>query len=104
MAPEQAVVLHGEMGWSDPGTLYALKEALESNPEENVTKGQVLATNTSDSLLFNEEEDKLMAVIGLEGMIVVNTKDAILVVHKSKIPQVKQLVNRLEGTELEKYS
>jgi mannose-1-phosphate guanylyltransferase len=104
VAREQAVVLHGEMGWSDPGTLYALKEALASAAEENVVKGRVLASDTSDSLLFNEEEEKLMAVIGLEGMIVVNTRDAILVVHKSQIPQVKQFVNRLEGTELEKYS
>ena len=104
VARDQAAVLHGEMGWSDPGTLYALKEALASTSEENVVKGQVVASDTSDSLLFNEEEDKLLAVIGLEGMIVVNTEDAILVVHKSQIPQVKQFVNRLEGTELEKYS
>jgi len=37
-------------------------------------------------------------------MIVVNTDDAILVVHKDSIPLVKQLVNGLEGTELESYS
>lgn len=104
VAREQAVVLHGEMGWSDPGTLYALKEALARTTAENVLKGQVQATNTSDSLLFNEEDDKLMAVIGLDGMIVINTEDAILVVHKSQIPRVKQFVNSLEGTELEKYS
>lgn len=104
VAPEEAVVLHGQMGWSDPGTLYALKEALASGPEENVEEGLVLAQNTSDSLLLNYEDEKLMAVIGLEGIIVVNTGDALLVVPKDKIPQVKQFVNSLQGSDLEKYS
>jgi len=104
VAPKQAMVLHGEMGWSDPGTLYALKEALASGPKENVTEGLVLARETQDSLLVNEESDKLLAVIGLDGMIVVNTKDAILVVHKDRIPEVKELVNDLQDSELEKFS
>jgi mannose-1-phosphate guanylyltransferase len=104
VAPEQARILHGEMGWSDPGTLYALKEALVSDTAKNAEKGAVLAPETRDSLLFNYEGDKLMAVIGLEGIVVVNTEDAILVVHKDDIPRVKQFVNQLEGTEWEKYS
>lgn len=104
VAPEQAVSLHGEMGWSDPGTLYALKEALAGDEDETVTQGLVRAPDTRDSLLFNYESDKLMAVIGLDGIVVVNTEDAILVVHKDMIPRVKEFVNSLEGTELENFS
>ena len=84
--------------------LYALKEALAEDQAETVTQGLVLAQDTRDSLLFNYEGEKLMAVIGLEGIVVVNTDDALLVVHKDMIPRVKELVNSLEGTELEKYS
>ncbi|MAT96495.1 MAG: hypothetical protein CL608_05070 [Anaerolineaceae bacterium] len=102
--PDDALVLHGEMGWSDPGTLYALKEAINPDLKANVTKGQVIAEQTNDSLVFNYEENKLVTVIGLEGMIVVNTEDAILVVHKDNIPLVKKVVNDLEGTDLEAYS
>lgn len=104
VTPEQAVTLHGEMGWSDPGTLYSLKEALAGDEAQTVTQGLVIAPDTRDSLLFNYEGDKLMAVIGLDGIVVVNTEDAILVVHKDMIPRVKELVNSLEGTELEKFS
>lgn len=112
VVPEQAVVLHGEMGWSDPGTLYALKEAVAADRgassshdnQENVEEGLVMAIDTGDSLLLNYEDEKLMAVIGLEGFIVVNMEDALLVVHKDRIPEVKQLVDRLQGTKLEKYS
>ena len=102
--PADALVLHGEMGWSDPGTLYALKEAINPDLNANVTKGKVITEQSADSLVFNYEPDKLVAVIGLEGMIVVNTEDAILVVHKDNIPLVKKVVNDLEGTDLEAYS
>lgn len=104
VAPDEARVLHGKMGWSDPGTLYALKEAINPDPAANVTKGRVLAHETRDSLLYNYETNKLMTAVGLDGMIVVNTEDAVLVVHKDQVPLVKQLVDSLEGTELEEYS
>ncbi len=102
--PAEAAVLHGEMGWSDPGTLYALKEAINPNLAANVTEGQVIIDAVSDSLVYNYEPHKLVAVVGVDGLIVVNTEDALLVVHKDQIPLVKKLVNELEGTNLEKYS
>jgi mannose-1-phosphate guanylyltransferase len=101
---DEAVVLHGKMGWSDPGTLYALKEAINPNQDENVTKGLVVSSETKDSLLYNYEPNKLMAVVGLEGMVVVNMEDAILVVHKDHIPLVKEMVDGLAASELDKYS
>lgn len=104
LKPAQALVLHQEMGWSDPGTLYALKEAINPGKTENVTKGLVIQSQSEDCLLYNFEPHKLLAVVGLAGMVVVNTPDALLVVHKDHIPLVKQMINGLEGTELESYS
>ena len=100
----EALVLHGNMGWSDPGTLYALKEAINPNRNENVTKGLVAAHQSTDSLLYNYEPNKLMSVVGMNGVVVVNMEDAILVVHKDQIPLVKEMVNGLADSELEKYS
>lgn len=102
--PDQALVLYAKMGWSDPGTLYALKEAINSDPEANVTQGLVVDKESKDCLVYNYESDKLVVAAGLEGMIVVNTEDAILVVHKDDIPLVKKIVNSFEGTDLESYS
>ncbi len=104
IAKDQAVVLHADTGWSDPGTLYALKESINPDTEANVERGFVRANQTKNSLLYNYEEGKLMAVIGLEGMIVVNTEDALLVVHKDQIALVKELVNELVGSELDKFA
>lgn len=104
VVPEQALVLHSEMGWSDPGTLYALKEAINPDPVANVTKGLVVTEQAQDCLVYNYEADKLVVAVGMEGVVVVNTEDAILVVSKDKIPLVKKIVNDFEGTDLEKYS
>lgn len=102
--PDKALVLHTRMGWSDPGTLYALKEAIDGDPTSNVTKGLVVTDESEDCLVYNYEDDKLVVAAGLVGMIVVNTNDALLVVPKNRIPLVKQIVNSMDGTELEKYS
>jgi len=102
--PKRALVLHSQMGWSDPGTLYALKEALDSDLTANVTKGLVIDTASEDCLLYNYEPHKLVVAVGLQGMIVVNTDDALLVVHKDQIPLVKRVISGLHGTDLEAYS
>lgn len=101
--PEQAVVLKVDLGWSDPGTLYALKEALVPNVNDNFVKGNVIAQSSADSFIYNDESEKLVTVIGLEGMVVVNTKDAILVCSKEKVPEIKDLLKKMEEEGLEKY-
>jgi mannose-1-phosphate guanylyltransferase len=102
--PGDALVLHGELGWSDPGTLYALKEALNPDQSANVTKGSVIDTASEDCLIYNYEPGKLVVAVGLEGMIIVNTDDALLVVPKDKIPLVKKVIDGLQGTDLERFS
>ena len=101
--PNQAVVLKVDLEWSDPGTLYALKEALVDKEDKNFTKGKVLLQESKDCFVYNEEKNKLVTTVGLDGYIVVNTKDAILVCHKSKVPEVKKMLGKFEEEGLEKY-
>src|SRR5688572_5007713 len=55
LGPEHAVLLKTDLNWSDPGSLYALKEALQTSKEANVTQGKVVEVKTCDSLIINEE-------------------------------------------------
>lgn len=103
VSPEQAVVLKVDLGWSDPGTLYALKEVLEPDTEKNFTEGLVLEQHMTDSFIYNEERDKLVSAVGLDGMVIVNTKDALLVCHKDKVPEIKELLKKVKNEGLEKY-
>lgn len=103
LAPEQAVVLPVDLGWSDPGTLYALKEAFVPSEDENYIKGHVSTLGTRDSFVYNEEDHKLVTTIGLDGICVVNTKDATLVVKKEDVPKIKELLKQLEEEGEESY-
>ncbi len=94
----QAVVLPVDLGWSDPGTLYAMKELLSKSEDANVEVGKVITESTSDSLVYNTVEGQLVTTIGLNGMIVVNTKDSLLVCGKDTDHQdVKALLDEIES-------
>ena len=93
--PEQAVLLNIELDWTDPGTLYALKEALQAAPQANVKQGSVVDLECADSLFINEEE-KLVSVMGLSGVVVVNTPDALLVVSKDSVRHLGKLLEELK--------
>ena len=91
------------MTWSDPGTLYALKEALEASNEENVCVGKVSVMDTRDSLIYNLEENKLVTAIGLDGMVIVNTPDALVVVPRDEVVKITDLVKKLREESHHQY-
>ncbi|MEA3408463.1 MAG: mannose-1-phosphate guanylyltransferase [Chloroflexota bacterium] len=92
-----------DMGWSDVGSWTALYEILEKDANGNVVRADKrhVGLDTKDCLIYSE--DKLVATIGLEDMIVVNTSDALLVLPKSRAQEVGALVEGLEAQELEEY-
>lgn len=95
--PKYVSVIAADLGWSDVGAWEALKEALETKSEENVTKGKVLMNDAADNLVFNYT-DQLVVGIDLGKMIVINTDDVLLVCQKSSVPKIKKLVEKLENT------
>ena len=79
--------------WSDVGAWSALWEIGDKDADGNVLMGDVLTVDTKNTLALSG--DRLIACVGLEDVIVVETPDAILVAHKDKIQQVKEVVARL---------
>jgi len=100
---DQAVVIPVDMGWSDPGTLYAMKEAMVSCEADNVEKGRVVTHLTRDCFVYNEEDEKLVTTVGLDGVVVVNTCDGLLVCAKDSVPEIKKLLRKIEDEGFEKY-
>jgi len=98
--PDSVRVIAADLGWSDVGAWEALKEALQINTSENVNRGKVLLTDSSDNLVFNYT-DQLAVGIDLNGMIVINTDDVLLICAKDSVPKIKKLVESLSGTEHE---
>lgn len=92
---EQAVLLQVDLGWSDPGNLYSLKEALEDSPGATVTRGSVVALRNKDSFIYNLTGERPVAAMGLDGVIVVDTPDVLLVVHKDSVRNLGDLLSEL---------
>lgn len=97
LPPGKAVLLQGDLGWSDPGSLYALKELLQTTPEATVSRGDVVEVQTKDCFLDNTHErgKKLVAAMGIEGVMVIDTPDVLLVIHKDSVRHMQTLLEEL---------
>ncbi|RJQ26261.1 hypothetical protein C4577_03940 [Candidatus Parcubacteria bacterium] len=93
-------VISVDLGWSDIGAWEALKEALCESEDENVTKGKLMVNDCKDSLIFNYT-NQMVVGIDLQGLLVINTEDVVLVCPKNSVPKIKKLVESLTGTEHE---
>lgn len=96
--PKSALVISESLEWSDVGAWEALKEALQESAEQNVTSGKVLLKDCKDCLVYNYT-NQLAVTIDLDGYLVVNTNDVVLVCHKNSVPKIKKLVEELAGSE-----
>ena len=92
---KNAYVLALEAGWSDVGSWDFVWEISKKDSEGNVIQGNVISENTRDSLLSSQS--RLITVIGLQNIVVVETKDAILIANKEESQKVKNIVNFLKG-------
>ncbi len=91
-------IVKADMGWSDVGSWKAIYDNLEKDENNNVLKGDVEAHNLKNSMVFSPT-NKLIACIGLENCLIVNTEDATLIVNMEDAQKVKEVVNSLKHKE-----
>ncbi|MCV2885289.1 mannose-1-phosphate guanylyltransferase/mannose-6-phosphate isomerase [Aestuariibacter sp. AA17] len=84
-----------DAGWNDVGSWSSLWETAEDKDEKgNVLKGDIMLHGTADS--YVNAENRLVALVGVSDMVVVETKDAVLVANKNNVQDIKHVVNRLK--------
>lgn len=98
---DKTVVVPMDAGWSDVGSWSALWEVSEKDENLNVHFGDTIMKNTNGCYIY--APDKLVAAVGLKDIIVVDTKDAVLVADKSKVQEVKQIVDQLKAENRKEY-
>jgi mannose-1-phosphate guanylyltransferase/mannose-1-phosphate guanylyltransferase/mannose-6-phosphate isomerase len=91
----QVAVVPVEMDWSDVGTWEALHELGAKDTVENVIDGQAIALDTRGCLI--RSEGPLIVSIGVEDLVIVATKDAVLVVPRGSSQRVREALQKLEG-------
>ncbi|PPD03108.1 MAG: mannose-1-phosphate guanylyltransferase/mannose-6-phosphate isomerase [Methylobacter sp.] len=91
---DKAVVIPLAADWNDVGSWSALWEVLAKDENGNATKGDVLAVETQNS--FIHSANKLVATVGVDGLVIVETDDAVMVAPKDRVQEVKLLVDLLK--------
>ena len=103
LSSNDCLVLTANMGWYDVGEWVMVKEAFEKGGDDNVSiHSQVEFIDSKNSLVYGQN-NKLVALIGIEGVGVIDTPDALLVLNLKDSNKVKALVNTLKEKGLEKY-
>lgn len=89
-------VIPAEMGWSDVGDWNGLGEMIEQDALGNSVRGDLLQIDTSNSVIWSET-GRMVAMVGLDNIIVVDTDDALLIIDRAKSQDVRQVVERLKS-------
>ena len=89
------VTLHA--GWSDIGSWSALHEATALDEQGNAVRGDVMLMDTENSYVYADQG--LVTTVGIKGLVVVSTPDAVLVASRDRVQDVRKLVQRLSDEE-----
>jgi mannose-1-phosphate guanylyltransferase len=92
------VVIPAAFDWSDVGHWAAVDEVRDTDSKDNVVDADALLIDVKDSVIYSEGTDRLIAACGVEGMVIVDTPDALLVIPKERAQDVKEIVEQLKAT------
>ena len=84
-----------DAGWSDLGSWSSLWDIADKDDNGSAHIGDVISINSQNNLVHSS--DKLVATIGLENTVIVETKDALLIADKNQVQDVKKIVEQLKG-------
>ena len=99
---DRAALVPCAIGWSDVGSWSSLWEIQQRDEQGNVLQGDVIAQDTRDSFVRSEKD--LVALVGVRDLVVVVTKDAVLVADKSRAQDVKCIVDRLKEAKRSEFA
>jgi mannose-1-phosphate guanylyltransferase len=95
------VVRPVSIGWSDVGSWKSIWEINEKDSNGNVLKGDVIALESSNNLIYSDSG--LVAALGINDAVIIQTKDATLISTKDKAQDIKNIVNKLKNLNRKEY-
>ncbi|MHB0913792.1 MAG: mannose-1-phosphate guanylyltransferase [Armatimonadota bacterium] len=99
---DDILVIPGDFGWNDIGSWATVAEIAEKDDDGNSAKAAHIAVDTKNCLIMGTD-GKVVATVGIEDLIVVDTDDALLICHKDRAQDVKKIVDKLKEGGLEKH-
>ncbi len=98
---DRVAVVPGDFGWSDIGSWHAIGQLVAPDEGHNRGIGEVLFEDCRGC--FVQSEDRLVAALGVDNLMVIDTPDALLIVNEDRTQDVKKIVARLKSTGHEAY-
>jgi mannose-1-phosphate guanylyltransferase len=98
---DEVAVIPGDFGWNDIGSWDALGAIIPPDEFGNIVKANHLGIQTANSIIYGEE--RLISTIGIDGLIIADTKDALLICAKDKAQDVKDIVVLLKKKGMQEY-
>jgi mannose-1-phosphate guanylyltransferase len=95
------VVIPVDIGWTDIGSWASMSDIYQPNSEGNIVKGPFVGIDSYNSIFFGEE--RLVATIGIQDLVIVDTKDALLICTKGREQEVREIVELLKKNHLQKW-
>ena len=92
---DRVAVVPSSFGWSDIGSWNAVSELVVPDDQNNRAVGEVILVDSSNT--FVQSEDRLVAGVGLDNLMIVDTPDALLIAHPDKAQDVKKIVTQLKS-------
>lgn len=91
----KVAVIPGNFGWNDIGSWSAIRDLVEPDATQNRILGEAILVDTSNT--FVQSEDRLVATVGVDNLMIIDTPDALLVAHPNKAQDVKKIVAHLKA-------
>ena len=98
---EGPLLIKGRFGWNDIGSWDALYDVFTKDTEGNAVRGRVITVDTHGSVVYSP--DKLVAMVGVDNLVVVETDDALLICNRNACQDVKRIVDILETKKLNEF-
>lgn len=95
------VVVPADFGWSDIGSWNAVSELVEPDTDNNRATGEAIFVDSKNT--FVQSEDRLVAAVGVDNLMIIDTPDALLVAHPDKAQDVKKVVAQLKKQDHQAY-
>ncbi|SFU69306.1 mannose-1-phosphate guanylyltransferase [Nitrosomonas eutropha] len=97
----QVAVMPSNFGWSDIGSWNAVKELVEPDEANNRAVGEAIFVDSQNT--FVQSEARLVATVGVDNLMIIDTPDALLVAHSDKAQDVKKVVAHLKKAQHDAY-
>jgi mannose-1-phosphate guanylyltransferase len=98
---DRVLVIPSDIGWNDVGSWTSLEKIMEKGENGNIIIGHHLGIDSKNNIAYSRK--KLIATVGIQDLIIVDTEDALLVCHKDRAQEIKNIVNLLEQRGMEEY-